>query len=84
MDINDRIRELLKGQPGVRHAKLKAERVNAHYHGRSTAATGQWKDTWECPECHRQTKQLANYLGGRSMYCDGIRWYKEEAPCPTR
>jgi len=70
---------LLKGQAGVRHEKTKAEPVNAHYHHRSAAKTGQWKDTYECPVCHRETSQLSNFLGGRKMFCDGIRWFKEKA-----
>jgi hypothetical protein len=78
MNINERITELLKGQPGVRHEKTKAPSVNAHYHHRSNATTGQWKDTFECPVCHRRTSQLANYLGQRKMFCDGIRWTKEK------
>jgi len=77
VDINEYLREFLKGKPGVRHDKTVAPSVDAHYHHRSAAKTGQWKDTFECPICHRQTKQLANFLGNRKMVCDGIRWFKE-------
>lgn len=78
-DINERMRELLKGQPGVRHDKTQAAVTNSNFHHRSTATTGQWKDTYECPVCHRKTTQLSNFLGGRKMLCDGIRWFKEKA-----
>ena len=77
MDVNDRVRELLKGQPGVRHAKLVCLITNAWYHGSTARRGGAWMDQYTCPECGRQGKFLANYLGQRKVKCDGIKFTKE-------
>lgn len=65
------------GKPGVRHEKTKALNIASNYHHRSGAKTGQWKNTFECPLCHRITKQLHNFLAGKVMWCDGIKWSKQ-------
>lgn len=76
-DINDRIRQLLKGQPGVRHKKKQCLCTNSWYHGKSTRKGGRWQEEYTCPECGRKGKFLRNYLGQRWVMCNGIRFIKE-------
>jgi hypothetical protein len=77
MDINDRLHAFLKGKPGVRHSELPCPETNSWYHGRSTAKGGQWQNEVTCPECGRKGRFLANYLGQRKVYCDGIKFTKK-------
>ncbi len=76
VDINEYLRQFLKGKPGVRHEKQECKNTNSWYHGRSTAQGGQWKEEYTCPECQRQGKFLRNYLGQRKVLCDGIKFTK--------
>lgn len=78
-NINDVMRALLKGQPGVRHAKLECPCTNSWYHGSSVRRGGAWQEQYTCPECGRVGKFLRNYLGQRKIFCDGIKFTKEAA-----
>jgi hypothetical protein len=54
------------------HQKAVAERGRAtQYHN------GSYSGVFACPTCGRACWQNLNFLGRRSMVCDGVKWTKE-------
>ncbi len=61
------------------HTKVKCAETNSWYRGRSTRrGGGQWILEFTCPTCGRIGKFLRNYLGQRSIFCEG-KFTKEPA-----
>lgn len=39
-----------------------------------------WRSKFTCPACSRSSWQHLNFLGQRSLICDGVRFSKETGP----
>ncbi len=64
--------------PTKPHDKIQCVHIDSGYGG-STARqhSGYWVDKYECPNCKRTGKFLSNYLGKRTVFCDGLKFSKE-------
>jgi phage FluMu protein Com len=55
----------------MKHSITRCKQTNYWYHGKTTRRGGQWILEFTCPDCKRVGKFLRNYLGSRTVMCDG-------------
>lgn len=53
------------------HTLTLCKEIGSYYHGSTARRGGQWKIHFLCPVCERETYQLSNYLGRKTLACDG-------------
>lgn len=58
------------------HPSTPCQQTNAWYRGSTVRQGGFWLLQFTCITCGRTGKFMRNYLGQRTIACDGVRFHK--------